>query len=340
MLKQLNAPAFTNHESFSFPCQASTLRFRQSFPCLPCLPHPFASSSRPLQADLGDLRGLSTGLDGRNSSMINGGEFDGAKAYKDSKVCVWWGAAFGCSALNVCIRRAHARTRKPCSRSLARCHLCVCGAATCSNQALPVALSLTLTPSPMPQVCNMLTMRQLHQRLHESTGVTFATLYPGEEGGTAQGCPRRPRPLTQPPRNCTLSSRGRVELPRTGPCAALAARCVEAPSPSPLFAGCIAETGLFRNHIPLFRTLFPPFQKFVTKGYVSEAEAGRRLAQVVSDPALNKSGVYWSWDNDKSSLWFDSVGDSALENTLSEEASNDAKGAKLYDLSLKLVGLA
>jgi protochlorophyllide reductase len=78
----------------------------------------------------------------------------------------------------------------------------------------------------------------------------------------------------------------------------------------------------------------------VTKGYVSEAEAGRRLAQVVSDPALNKSGVYWSWDNDKSSLWFDSVGDSALENTLSEEASNDAKGAKLYDLSLKLVGLA
>jgi hypothetical protein len=26
------------------------------------------------------------GLDGRNSSMINGGEFDGAKAYKDSKV--------------------------------------------------------------------------------------------------------------------------------------------------------------------------------------------------------------------------------------------------------------
>ena len=45
-------------------------------------------------------------------------------------------------------------------------------------------------------------------------------------------------------------------------------------------AGCIAETGLFRNHIPLFRTLFPPFQKFITKGYVSEAEAGRRLAQV------------------------------------------------------------
>lgn len=99
-----------------------------------------------------------------------------------------------------------------------------------------------------------------------------------------------------------------------------------------LAAGCIAETGLFRNHIGLFRTLFPPFQKFITKGYVSEAEAGRRLAQVgwvgagapkcagawaellpvlnlaacplywlkvVSDPSLANSGVYWSWDNDK-----------------------------------------
>ncbi len=31
---------------------------------------------------------------------------------------------------------------------------------------------------------------------------------------------------------------------------------------------------------PPRRTLFPPFQKYVTKGYVSEEEAGRRLAQV------------------------------------------------------------
>ena len=40
----------------------------------------------PPKADLGDLRGLASGLDGRVSAMINGGEFDGAKAYKDSKV--------------------------------------------------------------------------------------------------------------------------------------------------------------------------------------------------------------------------------------------------------------
>jgi hypothetical protein len=47
-----------------------------------------------------------------------------------------------------------------------------------------------------------------------------------------------------------------------------------------LYPGCIAETGLFRNHVPLFKKLFPVFQKYVTKGYVSEEEAGRRLAQV------------------------------------------------------------
>lgn len=162
-------------------------------------------------------------------------------------------------------------------------------------------------PSPPPalaQVCNMLTMREMHQRFHDSTGVTFASLYPG----------------------------------------------------------CIATTGLFREHYGLFRTLFPPFQKYVTKGFVSEEEAGRRLAQVrrcggagrggaggrsagmygargqvarapqaclglwskpwipsgcvqrcrccclawfvqvVSDPALSKSGTYWSWNQGSGSF--------------------------------------
>lgn len=49
---------------------------------------------------------------------------------------------------------------------------------------------------------------------------------------------------------------------------------------SSLYPGCIAETGLFREHYKLFRTLFPPFQKYITKGYVSEEDAGARLAQV------------------------------------------------------------
>lgn len=161
----------------------------------------------PPKANLGDLRGLAGGLTGLNSSaMIDGGDFDGAKAYKDSKVC------------------------------------------------------------------NMLTMQEFHRRYHEETGITFASLYPG----------------------------------------------------------CIATTGLFREHIPLFRLLFPPFQKYITKGFVSEAEAGHRLAQVVSDPSLTKSGVYWSWNKDSASF----------QNQLSEEASDSDKARKIWEISEKLVGLA
>ncbi|PWA85753.1 protochlorophyllide oxidoreductase [Artemisia annua] len=161
----------------------------------------------PPKANLGDMRGLAGGLNGLNSStMIDGGDFDGAKAYKDSKIC------------------------------------------------------------------NMLTMQEFHRRYHGETGITFASLYPG----------------------------------------------------------CIATTGLFREHIPLFRMLFPPFQKFITKGFVSEDESGKGLAQVVSDPSLTKSGVYWSWNKDSSSF----------ENQLSEEASDLSKARKVWEISEKLVGLA
>lgn len=66
------------------------------------------------------------------------------------------------------------------------------------------------------------------------------------------------------------------------------------------------------------------------QGYVSEEEAGRRLAQVVSDPAMDKSGTYWSWSNEKGSF----------ENQVSEEVSDGAKGQRLWDVSEKLVGLA
>lgn len=51
--------------------------------------------------------------------------------------------------------------------------------------------------------------------------------------------------------------------------------------------------------------------------------------QVVSDPALDKSGAYWSWSRDSASF----------ENTLSDEASDTRKAAKLWELSEQLVGL-
>ena len=119
------------------------------------------------RADLGDLSGLKNG--GKNPiSMIDGKVFNGAKAYKDSKVC------------------------------------------------------------------NMMTISELHRRYHKSTGITFSSIYPG----------------------------------------------------------CIATTQLFREKRQWFRKLFPVFMKYVTGGFVSEEEAGERLAQVVYDPQCAKSGIY------------------------------------------------
>lgn len=51
-----------------------------------------------------------------------------------------------------------------------------------------------------------------------------------------------------------------------------------------MYPGCIAETNLFREKREWFRTVFPIFMKYVTGGYVSEEEAGSRLAQVGNVP--------------------------------------------------------
>jgi len=125
------------------------------------------------------------------------------------------------------------------------------------------------------KLCNMLTMRELHRRYHEETGIVFNALYPG----------------------------------------------------------CVAETGLFRNHFQAFRTIFPWFQKNITGGYVSETMAGERVAQVVADEGFGVSGVYWSWGNRQEE------GRNSFMQEISNEALDDAKAVKLWDLSAKLVGL-
>ena len=125
------------------------------------------------------------------------------------------------------------------------------------------------------KLCNLLTMRELHRRYHEETGIIFSSLYPG----------------------------------------------------------CVATTALFRNHFPLFRIIFPWFQKNLTGGFVSEALAGDRVAAVVADDGFERSGVYWSWGNRQKK------GREAFEQEVSLEASDDRKAKRLWELSEKLVGL-
>jgi len=102
-----------------------------------------------------------------------------------------------------------------------------------------------------------------------------------------------------------------------------------------LYPGCIAETQLFRNHNGFFRSVFPAFQKNITKGYVTEDEAGRRLMQVVSDPKYRKSNSYWSWKNEGELL----VDSSLSSATQSEQVMSDKLADDVYDYSVKLVGL-
>ncbi|MBD2159568.1 MAG: protochlorophyllide reductase [Limnothrix sp.] len=126
------------------------------------------------------------------------------------------------------------------------------------------------------KVCNVLTMRELHRRFHESTGITFSSLYPG----------------------------------------------------------CVADTPLFRNHYPLFQTIFPWFQKNITGGYVSQELAGDRVAQVVADPDFKQSGAYFSWGNRQKK------GREAFLQRVSPQARDEQRGQRMWDLTLKLVNLA
>ena len=101
---------------------------------------------------------------------------------------------------------------------------------------------------------------------------------------------------------------------------------------SSLYPGCVADTPLFRNTPRAFQKIFPWFQKNVTGGYVSQALAGERVAQVVADPGFGTSGVHWSWGNRQKQ------GGKQFSQELSDKASNPETAQGVWEESLKLVG--
>jgi hypothetical protein len=77
------------------------------------------------------------------------------------------------------------------------------------------------------------------------------------------------------------------------------------------------------------------FQKNITKGYVSQPLAGDRTAQVIAEPAFaSQSGVHWSWGNRQKE------GRMPFAQPLSARGTNEARNERLWDLTLKAVGLA
>ena len=102
---------------------------------------------------------------------------------------------------------------------------------------------------------------------------------------------------------------------------------------SSLYPGCVADTPLFRNTPVLFQKIFPWFQKTITGGYVSQALAGERVAQVVADPDFAVSGVHWSWGNRQRK------DGRQFSQELSDKASNPVTAERMWDLSMQLVGM-
>ena len=101
-----------------------------------------------------------------------------------------------------------------------------------------------------------------------------------------------------------------------------------------LYPGCVADTKLFRDTPWLFRFLFPIFQKFITKGYVSQRLAGERVAQVATLKKYAKPAVHWSWGNRQK------LGRKAFSQKLSKRIIDSNISRQTYELTRKLVGLA
>tara|TARA_B100000945_G_scaffold60167_1_gene44733 strand:+ start:468 stop:1472 length:1005 start_codon:yes stop_codon:yes gene_type:complete len=100
-----------------------------------------------------------------------------------------------------------------------------------------------------------------------------------------------------------------------------------------LYPGCVANTKLFRDTPWIFRKLFPIFQRFITRGYVSERLAGERVALIATGKEFSQSGVHWSWGNRQKS------GRQAFSQNLSDRIIDPYTSKKLWELSKSLVGL-
>lgn len=118
---------------------------------------------------------------------------------------------------------------------------------------------------------------------------------------------------------------------------------------SSMYPGCIAETALFREKRPWFRKAFPWFMKYVTGGYVGMEEAGERLAQIFDDEQCLKSNVYWSWNGGAQQVgrWSEDgkpkgaggSGGEIFENEQSDAVRDPVTANKMWELSVKAVGL-
>ena len=111
-----------------------------------------------------------------------------------------------------------------------------------------------------------------------------------------------------------------------------------------MYPGCIAETNLFREKRAWFRDFFFPNLMKAIGAYVSEDEAGERLAQVIYDPQCTKSGVYWSWNGSAKQFAINAkkygaggAGGEIFENEFSGMIVDEERGRLAYEYSMEAV---
>jgi len=129
---------------------------------------------------------------------------------------------------------------------------------------------------------NMMTVLELHRRLHDKTGVVFNSMYPG----------------------------------------------------------CIASTNLFREKREWFRYFFFPTLMKAIGSYVTQPEAGERLASVVADDETAKSGIYWSWNGNAQYMGVGNAGGSGgaiFENSFAGMIRDERLGELAWDYSMEAV---
>jgi len=102
-----------------------------------------------------------------------------------------------------------------------------------------------------------------------------------------------------------------------------------------IFPGCVADGNLFLEKRGWFRyVFFPILQKYITRQYVPNDEAGRRVAEVATQGQFSDSGSYYQWRG-KYTEGRDKTKPQVIEPTYEID-----KADQLYELSLGLIDQA
>jgi protochlorophyllide reductase len=106
-----------------------------------------------------------------------------------------------------------------------------------------------------------------------------------------------------------------------------------------IYPGCVCDTELFREKRTWFRTAWPALMKLI-KAYVTNEEAGERLAKAITDPRCSKSGVYWGWGGNSQTIGDNNAGGAGgdlNENEFSGMVSDEKTGRLAYEYSMEAV---